>query len=187
MTESEKKCTDIEVRNVLGFHVRPVQRFAEMARVFRAEVEVGNGQRTVPGKSVMNLMSLGLKCGDALSVCALGDDADQCVSALSFLAEHHFFVEDEVAEAQDPERHVHRLAGLAACFQSDVSVEIGGAWVDAKDSRALQQAGLRPQHEPELRVQGPDAEQARAVLENLIDHCYYVEQEMIERKRESEK
>lgn len=183
MDNGAEQTAQIRINNVMGFHVRPVQRFAELARVFDADLEVCKGGRRVPGKSVMNLMSLGGKMGDVLTVCARGVDARQLLAVLQFLAEHHFFVEDEVEEAHDPERHVHRFAGLSNCFESSVRADLDGRSVDAKDPEALTAAGLQPRSEPVLCVDGPDARQALAVLQNLVNQCFYVEEQLIEKHR----
>jgi phosphotransferase system HPr (HPr) family protein len=174
---------EVTIRNRMGFHVRPVQRFAELARAFKAEVEVGLGSRTVPGKSVINLVSLGGRCGDRLKISARGDDARLCVDVLRFLAESRFFVEDDVDVDKSPSRHLERLARIASCFESEIAVVYDAGNADAKQFEALSSLGLSPTSEPTFEVKGGDAEQARAVLETLVDSCFYVEEVMGQRGR----
>ena len=183
MARTREYSAEVIIKNRLGFHVRPVQRFAELAGLFEAEVAVHMKNRTVPGESVMNLMTLGGRQGDAMRIIARGHDARQCVAVLKFLAESNFFVEDDIEAGKRPLRHVSRLAHVASCFASDVKATVDGKSADAKKYRALLSLGLTPASEPEFEIHGEDAEQARAVLEHLVSHCYYVEDEMVQRSR----
>jgi len=184
MTDTSEYSADVTIRNRLGLHVRPVQRFAELARAFKADVEVQVRNRSVPGKSVMNLMSLGGRANDPMKITARGDDARQCVDVLRLLAENSFFVEDNVDVSDQPMRHVERLARIAACFDSEIMVTEDGKNADAKQSDALAAMGLTPDSRPQFEIHGDDQEQARAVVENLVRNYFYVEEAMIEAGRE---
>jgi phosphotransferase system HPr (HPr) family protein len=178
----EEYSADVVIKNPMGFHVRPVQRFAELARIFKAEVGVQLRRKSVPGKSVMNLMSLGGRCGDTMRITARGEDARQCVGVLKFLAENDFFVEDNLDGDERPRRHLERLAAMASCFDSSIQARVDDKTADAKQLGALEQLGLTPRSEPELQIGGDDAEQARAVLTHLVKHSFFIEAEMAQRK-----
>ncbi len=185
MAEPQNHTVKVRIGNELGFHVRPVQRFAELARLFQSEVEVEINGRRVPGKSVMNLMSLGGRHGDEMTITACGPDARQCASVLRFLAEQDFFVEDNLEVESCTERHIDRLAALASCFDSDIRAKVDSVEVDAKQREALMEVGLAATSRPRFEIAGEDAEQARAVLENLAGHCFYIEDEMVGKGRKS--
>jgi phosphocarrier protein HPr len=178
MDATDEQSAELTIANRMGFHVRPVQRFAELARVFKADVEVALRGRRVPGKSVMNLMSLGGRCGDRMEIRARGEDARQCVGVLKFLAENRFFVEDEPDAVNPPDRHICRLARIASCFDSDIHLSVDGSSVDAKRKDALLGLAMVPSSKPRFQIVGADAEQARAVVDNLVNHFFYVEEEM---------
>jgi len=178
MEGTAEHSAEVTIKNPLGFHVRPVQRFASLALLFICEVEVHLRSRTVPGKSVINLVSLGGRCGDTMVITAKGEDARQCVEVLRYLADNSFFVEDSIDTAAQPRRHIERLARLAACFDSDIKVVLRGKVADAKAVTALSALGLTPTSVPRFEVQGTDQEQALAVLENLVASCFYVEDQM---------
>lgn len=169
----------------MGFHVRPVQRFATMARMFQADVEVQLRGRAVPGKSVINLVSLGGRCGDKMRIAAEGDDARQCVGVLAYLAENSFFVEDDVDAENRPGRHLERLARMASCFESDIRITVDGQTADAKNLDSLRRLGFGPDEVAQFDVTGQDAEQARALMENLAASCFYVEELMAARARKA--
>jgi len=179
---SDEHSAELAIKNPMGFHVRPVQRFAELARLFQSDVEVKLRGRNVSGKSIMSLMTLGARRGDTLLVTARGVDARQCIGVLTFLAGNRFFVEDSLDGGGEPGRHMERLAHMASCFNSKITVSLDERQADAKQPDALRALGLEPTSVPELRIEGDDAEQARAVLGQLCQHCYFVEDAMGKRK-----
>jgi phosphocarrier protein HPr len=186
MGESEEHSAELTIPNRMGFHVRPVTRFAELARLFKADVQVSMRGRHAPGKSPMYLMSLGGNHGDTMQIRARGEDARQCVAVLLFLAQNRFFVEDEPDIVNDPDRHLCRLAHIASCFESDIRMTLDGHSVDAKRKDALRGLDLTPATRPFFEVAGPDAEQARAVIDNLVSHAFYVEEEMARQSGKAE-
>ena len=185
MTTAKEHSADVPITNPMGFHVRPVQRFAQLARAFQSEVTVTMRDRTVPGTSVMNLVSLGGRCGDTMTISARGRDARQCVAVLKYLAESSFFVEDHMQDRLGPDRHVERLSRVASCFESDIQVTLDGQTADAKRSGRLAPLHLAPTSVPTFAIRGPDAQQAQAVLDNLVASCFYVEDKMAERGRKA--
>jgi len=186
MGGTQERTAELTIANRMGFHVRPVTRFAELARLFKADVQVTLRGRRAPGKSPMFLMSLGGNCGDKLQIHASGEDARQCVAVLLFLGESHFFVEDEPDTVNEPDRHLCRLARIASCFESDIRLTLNGSTVDAKQKDALAGLRLTPSARVGFQIEGPDAEQARAVLDNLVSHAFYVEEEMARQSGKAE-
>ncbi len=176
----------VSIENRMGFHVRPVQRFALLARAFSSDVTVEMKSREAPGKSIINLMALGGKCDDTMKISAQGDDARQCTEVLRVLAEDRFFVEDDVEVGKRPLRHLRRLADMASCFKSDIKATLDDTSVNAKDFGALQALGLKPTSEPEFEIKGVDADQAREVLAILVRSCFYIEDQMVARGRKAE-
>jgi len=170
--------TELTIKNKLGFHVRPIQRFAELARAFACEVEVQVEDRKAPGKSVLHLMSLRGRAGAPMKITACGDDARQALCVLKFLAENRFFVEDNLDQELHPLRHLVRLSKMASCFESEIRVELNGQVVDAKRLPRLKELGLTPTSEVRFSISGEDADQARAVMENLLKYRFYIEEAM---------
>jgi phosphotransferase system HPr (HPr) family protein len=168
----------VVIENPLGFHVRPVQRFAELAKAFEGEVEVQIGEKTASGKSVMGLMGLGGTCGSDMKITTRGPDARQAVELLSYVVAENFFVEDGIGEGERPERHIDRLTRFCSIFDSDIRVEVDGQEVDGSDKEALRDLCLEPTTDVEFRARGDDAEQASTVLQKLAHYCFYVEEAM---------
>jgi len=92
---------ELTVRNAIGLHARPAARFVALVQGFDAEVRVakaGDGAFVGAG-SLTNLVALGARLGDTLSVTATGPQAAEAVRAVSELAEEGFG--DGVAIAGD--------------------------------------------------------------------------------------
>jgi phosphocarrier protein HPr len=78
----------VEMRNIRGLHARASAKFVTLASGLPAEVEK-DGSR-VCGTSIMGLMMLGAAMGDAITIHAEGDGAEDAVAALAALVEDRF-------------------------------------------------------------------------------------------------
>jgi phosphocarrier protein HPr len=87
----------LEVTNPLGLHMRPANKFVELACQFQAEIRVHHNGNDYNGKSILELTSLAAECGASLEVEARGPDAIKAVAALADLVSARFF-EDENGE-----------------------------------------------------------------------------------------
>lgn len=87
---SDRACIKVTIVNKLGLHARPAMSFAETAAKYRSSVTVQRGDRSIDGKSVMEIMLLAATEGTDLEIRAEGDDADACVSELRALVESGF-------------------------------------------------------------------------------------------------
>lgn len=63
----------ITVINKSGLHLRPAGVLTKIAGKCRSEVILVKGEKRVNPKSVLNLMSAGIKCGDEILVECSGD------------------------------------------------------------------------------------------------------------------
>jgi len=69
-----------------GFHARPAALFVKTARQYEADVMVGRQEGpAVNGKSILELLTLGVRYGDVLTVATEGRDALEAVSAIGNL------------------------------------------------------------------------------------------------------
>lgn len=91
---------EVEVTNSLGLHLRPANKFAELARRFQAEIRVYYNGNKFDGKSILDLTLLAAERGTRLEVEACGPDAAQAVEALAELVRAQFY-EDEDGESID--------------------------------------------------------------------------------------
>lgn len=71
------------VANPQGLHLRPAMAFAKLAQQFDAAVTVLHGDRSVNGKSLIDLMLLAAEQGSELIVEVHGSDAKAALPALT--------------------------------------------------------------------------------------------------------
>ncbi len=85
----------VMLKNKYGMHVRPAGLFAKTASRYRADVTVEKDGVTVPGRSIMALMTLEAVSGTELVIRATGDEATQVLDELEALIERKFDLPDE--------------------------------------------------------------------------------------------
>jgi phosphocarrier protein len=81
---------EVELANRHGLHLRPATRFAQEALRFRSDVRVRVDGQEVNGKSILMLTSLAAERGARLVLRAEGEDAEDCLRALSALVRDRF-------------------------------------------------------------------------------------------------
>jgi phosphotransferase system HPr (HPr) family protein len=101
MTDDTTVCRrQVEVTNSLGLHMRPANKFVEVALQFQAEIRVHHNGNEFNGKSILDLTSLAAEQGTRLDVEARGPDAAQAIEALADLVKAQFY-EDENGESTE--------------------------------------------------------------------------------------
>ena len=80
----------VEVTNSLGLHMRPANKFVELALQFQAEIRVHYNGNEFNGKSILDLTSLAAECGTRLDLEARGPDAAAAVESLADLVSARF-------------------------------------------------------------------------------------------------
>jgi phosphocarrier protein len=76
--------------NALGLHARAAARFVHQAGLFKSQIKVTRGARTVDGKSILGLLLLAAPRGATLELSASGVDAAAAMDALAGLVERGF-------------------------------------------------------------------------------------------------
>lgn len=86
----------VTIVNPQGLHMRPAAAFAKVARQFRSTVTIRRDDRSVNGKSQIDLLLLAAEPGAQLLLEVSGDDAPTALNALGEILEMVF--EDEASE-----------------------------------------------------------------------------------------
>lgn len=76
----------VTIRNKHGLHLRPAARFVQIASAYNVDVVVQRADSsgpTVSGKSLSQLMSLGVSQGDVITITAKGKDSADAIRALN--------------------------------------------------------------------------------------------------------
>lgn len=82
------------IRNLQGFHFRPVGKLTQMAQQFASDIRIDFNGTTVNGKSALECALLGAPQGSVLELTATGPDADEAVRQLAELIENRFGMTD---------------------------------------------------------------------------------------------
>jgi phosphotransferase system HPr (HPr) family protein len=80
----------VVLTNPEGLHARPAALFVKIANKFESELEIESETRTVNGKSIIGIMSLGAFQGEEITLVTKGTDEKEMVEALSKLIEEGF-------------------------------------------------------------------------------------------------
>jgi len=81
---------DIPILHPSGLHARPAAAFVRTAGRFRAAIRVAHAGREADGKSILEVLTLGVHAGSTVHVVAEGEDAREAVRALVDLAGRRF-------------------------------------------------------------------------------------------------
>ena len=82
----------LTVTHEAGLHARPAALFVEMCNHFRSDITVASAGRSVNGKSILGVLTLGVHKSGAITVSAEGDDAEAALEHLQRLVESNFEV-----------------------------------------------------------------------------------------------
>ncbi len=78
------------IQNEEGLHARPAGILAKRASSFKSKIEIQYGDVTKNAKSIMSLMSLGLKSQAQVKVIANGEDEKEAVDAIVAMINNRF-------------------------------------------------------------------------------------------------
>jgi phosphotransferase system HPr (HPr) family protein len=78
------------ISNPMGLDLRCVRMLVQSALQFDAEIEMKCRGDVVDGKSMLDVLALGIPCGAMVDVSLYGREAQQAHQALQFLFNHAF-------------------------------------------------------------------------------------------------
>ena len=84
---------DVVIRHKLGLHARPAATFVKTAATFSARITLENlsrGTQPVNAKSILSVLSAGVKKAEQIRITAEGADEAAAVTALSELVASNF-------------------------------------------------------------------------------------------------
>ncbi|MBI3801420.1 MAG: HPr family phosphocarrier protein [Deltaproteobacteria bacterium] len=85
--------TQLTLTNKLGLHARAAAVFVRALTGLNAQVTVSWEGRSVNGRSVLELMTLGAPLGSILEIRVSGADAEAALAALTTVVENRFYEE----------------------------------------------------------------------------------------------
>jgi len=77
------------IKDELGIHARPAGLLVKKCAEFKSEIKMGRPDKMVDAKRVIGVMTLGMKCGDELTLTFDGADEEEAAAAVeAFLSEN---------------------------------------------------------------------------------------------------
>jgi len=73
---------EVKLTNEVGLHARPAAVFSKAAAGFSADVTVAKEGQEANAKSIMAVLKLDVKKGDAVTIATEGDDAEEALEEL---------------------------------------------------------------------------------------------------------
>lgn len=80
----------LTLTNSIGLHARPAAEMVKAAAKFKSNIILEGNGRKADAKSIILVLGLGLRRGDAITIYAEGEDEEAAVQALSELVEQRF-------------------------------------------------------------------------------------------------
>ncbi len=78
------------ITNKIGLHARPATLLVKTATAFESDIALVKGDKSVNAKSMLAVMSAGVKAGDTVIVRASGEDEEQALAAVTALIKSNF-------------------------------------------------------------------------------------------------
>jgi len=76
---------EFKVNYDLGLHARIAAKFVEVTNKYSASIHIRSGHSLIDGKSIMGILSLGVKKGDTFTVEVDGSDEELLIEDLTKL------------------------------------------------------------------------------------------------------
>lgn len=67
---------DYKIKDEVGIHARPAAELVKEAKKFSSKITLIKGDKSALATKLMAVMSLGVKCGETITVTVEGDDED---------------------------------------------------------------------------------------------------------------
>lgn len=80
----------LTITNAQGFHMRPAGAFAAAMAKFNSNVTIKFNGSDVNGKSLMNIIAAGIKCGSTIEIVCEGNDENAALDSAVALVESGF-------------------------------------------------------------------------------------------------
>ncbi len=91
----------LPLTNPMGLHARPASLFVQAAARFQAAIQVLAGGKQANAKRIIDILSLGAKQGETITIEASGADAEAAIAALTALVQAGFY-ETELTGGDKP-------------------------------------------------------------------------------------
>ena len=71
------------INHASGLHARPAADFVQLARQFKCDIHIDLNGQVANGKSILDVLSLGINQGTVITLFANGEDAEKALEILN--------------------------------------------------------------------------------------------------------
>ncbi|MCM1115550.1 MAG: HPr family phosphocarrier protein [Clostridium sp.] len=79
-----------KITNKMGFHMRPANSFVTAMAKYSSDITILVDDKRIDGKSIMNIMAAGIKCGTEITIECSGEDEGAMLNAAVDMIESGF-------------------------------------------------------------------------------------------------
>ena len=79
----------VKVNNSLGIHLRPAGKLADAGMKFSCTIQLVRNEKVVNGKSLLSILSLGIKTGDEVQIQCDGKDEQEALDTFVRILEEN--------------------------------------------------------------------------------------------------
>lgn len=76
------KSFEYTICDKVGIHARPAGLLAKEAKSFKSEITIEKDGKSVNAERLMQVMGMGIKCGDRVKVITSGEDETEALAAM---------------------------------------------------------------------------------------------------------
>ena len=77
---------NVKIKNEMGFHMRPANLFVTAMSKYSSDINIVHDSKNIDGKSIMNIMAAGMKCGSEIALeCDGADEREMLDEAVSLI------------------------------------------------------------------------------------------------------
>ena len=78
----------VKVKNQVGLHARPAALFVQEAMKHPCKITIESNGKTADAKSILQVLALGVKCGQEISIVTEGENENTALQKLISLVEN---------------------------------------------------------------------------------------------------
>ena len=82
--------TTVTITVAIGLHARPAAQFVQTAKRMQSDIRLKHGEKQANAKSIMQVLSLGVKQFGELEITAEGPDEKEAIQTLTTLVKSNF-------------------------------------------------------------------------------------------------
>lgn len=76
------KTEKVVLKNETGLHARPASELTKLASKFKCDIKIKTGEKEINPKSILSIMSAGIKANTELEIICEGEDEETAINEL---------------------------------------------------------------------------------------------------------